>query len=192
MKKFDVGELRLDEKALNDNLGAGNVIFVGSSTDMFANEVPKEWIKRVLLNCKNYEGNTYLFQTKAPQNFWSFSTDYPRNVIFGVTLETNRDTLLAYSLAPNPKSRVSNMKEWFMERKMISIEPIIDFDLNEFVNMIKEISPEFVSIGADSKNSNLPEPSKEKIEELIKELRNFTEVKLKYNLKKLSESRCKE
>lgn len=42
-----------------------------------------------------------------------------------------------------------------------------------------------VTIGADSKGSNLPEPSKEKIEALIKELRKFTQVKLKQNLNRL-------
>ena len=44
MKIFKVGELRLDEKALKDKLGADRTIFVGSSTDMWAKEVPKRWI----------------------------------------------------------------------------------------------------------------------------------------------------
>ncbi len=185
MKGFPVGELRLDEKCLKDNLGENNFIFVGSSTDMFAKEVPKVWIEKVLTKCRNYEGNTYLFQTKAPHRFWGFS-NYPRNTIFGVTLETNRNTYPEFSLASSPKSRVSNMKEWFMKRKMITIEPIMDFDLEHFVDMIKEINPEWVNIGADSKGHNLPEPSKEKIEALIKELEKFTEVKLKDNLMRLT------
>lgn len=48
-----------------------------------------------------------------------------------------------------------------------------------------EINPKFVSIGADSKKHNLPEPSKEKIEALIRELSLFTEVKIKDNLRRL-------
>ena len=67
----------------------------------------------------------------------------------------------------------------------LSIEPIMDFDLEPFVQIIKNIKPKFVSIGADSKNHNLPEPSKEKIEVLIRELKKFTEVKIKDNLKRL-------
>ena len=42
-----------------------------------------------------------------------------------------------------------------------------------------------VNIGADSGGNNLPEPSKEKIIELIFELEKFTKVKQKKNLKRL-------
>ena len=60
------------------------------------------------------------------------------------------------------------------------------FDLKQFVGMIKEINPEYVSIGANSNPKvKLPEPSPEKLKALIKELRKFTEVKLKDNLKRL-------
>jgi hypothetical protein len=34
---------------------------------------------------------------------------------------------------------------------MITIEPIIDFDLEEFTELIKLASPLFIAIGADSK-----------------------------------------
>ncbi|KKK52692.1 hypothetical protein LCGC14_3102340 [marine sediment metagenome] len=46
---------------------------------------------------------------------------------------------------------------------MISIEPITDFNLEFFIKIIKEIKPKFVSIGADSKGHNLPEPSWDKV-----------------------------
>ena len=68
---------------------------------------------------------------------------------------------------------------------MISIEPIMDFDLDTFVCWIKNIKPSFVSIGADSKKSGLPEPTSEKIHQLIEKLSDFTEVKVKANLKRL-------
>lgn len=41
----------------------------------------------------------------------------------------------------------------------VSIEPILDFDLNVMIEWIKQLQPKFVSIGADSKRHNLPEPS---------------------------------
>ena len=69
--------------------------------------------------------------------------------------------------------------------KMVTIEPIYDFDLDDFLLMLKDTKPKWVNIGADSKGHNLPEPSKEKIEDLIKELKTFTNVKLKPNLKRL-------
>ena len=52
-------------------------------------------------------------------------------------------------------------------RKMVSIEPIMDFDSRDFLCMLQDIKPEFVSIGADSKNNSLIEPSPKKIKELI-------------------------
>ena len=69
--------------------------------------------------------------------------------------------------------------------KMVSIEPIIDFDLGDFIGWIKNISPKFVSIGADSGNNHLPEPSGDKVKALIEGLREFTEVKTKENLRRL-------
>ena len=72
-----------------------------------------------------------------------------------------------------------------LPRTMISIEPIMEFELAILVPWIKEIRPEFVSIGADSKGHNLPEPTPDKVNALIEELSKFTEVKIKDNLKRL-------
>lgn len=181
MKRFKVGELRLDDKCLKDNLGAGNNIFVGSSTDMFANEVPSDWIARVLNYCASYPKNTYLFQTKNPERFGKFS--FPDNSTFGTTIESNRDHKI--SKAPILSLRIQAMYSVPSTNIMISIEPILDFDLETMRRWVCEIMPEFVSIGADSKGSNLPEPSPEKVEALITELKKFTEVKIKDNLKRL-------
>ena len=65
---------------------------------------------------------------------------------------------------------------------MITIEPILDFDLNEFVEMLIDVNPTWINIGADSGNNNLPEPSPEKIIALINALPN---IKIKNNLKRL-------
>jgi hypothetical protein len=68
---------------------------------------------------------------------------------------------------------------------MVSIEPIMDFELFYFAEWIREIAPEFVSIGADSKGHHLPEPPAEKVRELITELEKFTKVIQKDNLKRI-------
>jgi len=60
MKRFPQGELRLDEKALKDNLGEGNFIFVGSSCDMWSNDIPSLWIKKVLEHCRKFD-NCFFF-----------------------------------------------------------------------------------------------------------------------------------
>lgn len=180
MKRFPVGELRLVEKEFKTNLGKSNFIFVGSSTDMFAQEIPKRWIEKVLDKCFLYD-NTYLFQSKNPKRFMDFF--FPPKTILGTTLETD-GYKIKISNAPPLIDRMRIMKMCSL-RKMISIEPIMDFTLATFPNWIKEIKPEFISIGADSKGHNLPEPSEEKIKALIKELSKFTEVKIKDNLKRL-------
>lgn len=61
----------------------------------------------------------------------------------------------------------------------------MDFDLYQMVGLIKQCSPVQVNIGADSGNNNLPEPSKEKVFELINELEKFTIVHKKKNLNRI-------
>lgn len=180
------GEMRLNEKALKDNLGSGRNLFVGSSCDMFAEEIPYEWIKRVLTHCIAYPDNTYLFQTKNPKKmYWFYRHSWMgNNYIYGTTMESNR-FYPEFSNAPF----VDERKRWmvlFNGRKMISIEPIMQFDLKQFVEMIKEINPDYVSIGANTnKKIKLPEPSKEEVNALVNELNKFTIVKIKTNLKRL-------
>jgi len=187
--RWDIGEMRLAEKELHTNLGKGNTIFVGSSTDMWAEDVPKEWILKVLEHCRGYPDNVYLFQSKNPKRFleiFSFYDDLlPQNTIIGTTIETNRDTS-HISKAPSPYTRFV-MMVGAPFTKMISIEPIMDFDLEEFAQWLEVINPKFVSIGADSKNHNLPEPPAWKVKKLISELEKFTEVKVKDNLNRIVE-----
>ena len=182
MKRFKVGKLRLEEKELRTKLGSGNFIFVGSSTDMWAEEVPDKWIKEVLEYTRKFPENTYLFQTKNPLRFLEFIDYFGLNYILGVTLETNRD--YKTTKAPEPTKRWADfiLAAGCGFRKMVSIEPIMDFDLEDFIYLLKTIDPEFVSIGADSKSHSLPEPSPAKVGELISELKKFTEVKIKKNL----------
>ena len=182
MKDFNVGELRLDEKALKDNLGEGRTIFVGSSTDMWAQEVPLEWILRVLNYCWKFPDNQYLFQSKNPYKFLMESSQFPAKSIFGTTMETDQE-IPEISKAPEPGLRAA----WIalLRPTMISIEPIMDFALDKFLDWLTYIKPKFVSIGADSKGHNLPEPPGGKVKELIQELEKFTEVKIKKNLSRL-------
>jgi len=181
MKVYPQSELHFAEKEMQTNLGQGNFIFVGSSTDMWADVVPDEWIDKVLKHCRdNYAYNQYLFQSKNPRRFATHI--FPDGKLLGTTIETNRD--YGISLAPMPSIRYQFMKRT-TARKMVSIEPIIDFDLVTLVDWIRQIAPDFVSIGADSKGHNLPEPLPEKVNALIEELSKFTAVKLKDNLKRL-------
>ena len=54
------GPLHLDERELKTDLGSGNFIFAGSSTDIFSENIPASWIRRVLLKCGTAP-NDYFF-----------------------------------------------------------------------------------------------------------------------------------
>jgi len=184
MKMFKVGELRLDPKTLADNLGEGNFIFVGSSTDMFGRSVPHSWISEVLAACRKASKNKYLFQSKDPVRFKEFLNEFPKGSLLGTTIESDLGDGL--SKAPPMLSRVQGLQELGDSfKKMVSIEPVFKFTLERMVEFIEYIKPSFVSIGADSTGNKLEEPSKEELEELIKELKKLTEVVLKPNLKRL-------
>ena len=170
--------VRLDEKEFRTKLGDGNFIFVGSSNDMFAAAVPTEWIQRTLDHCKKFD-NRYLFQTKNPVRLMDF--ELPPNSVVCTTIETNRFYPEIMNNSPKPIIRAEAMSG-IKHPKYVTIEPILDFDLNELIDLIRRCNPVQVNIGADSGNHGLPEPSAEKVLQLIIGLEKFTKVKRKKNL----------
>lgn len=189
MKQYPQPELHFDEKELKTDLGSGNTIFVGSSCDGWAIPIPTGWIHLKLGHCCKYPFNTYLFQSKNPGRFASSEFKLPPYFIFGTTIETNRH-YNGINQAPFPWERMMAMTYLDGYSTMVSIEPIMDFDLDVMVAWIKTIWPEFVSIGADSKGHHLPEPSPDKLKALIEALKKITEVKLKDNLKRILKDGC--
>ena len=101
--------------------------------------------------------------------------DSPKdNVILITTLETNIDQEYdKVSKAPLPSKRYEEFKNLAWERKTVTIEPIIEFDHDIFLNWIININPETVWIGYNSrpKSVQLNEPSLEKTKEFIEALR---------------------
>ncbi len=191
MKKWgEQPPLHIDEKDLETNLGEGNFIFVGHTIDLFADDVPDIWIRQVLNRTRRYN-NKYLFQSKNPKRFIDYCEDeiYPKDVLFGTTIETNRD--IVESKAPSVLQRAHALNELSAlgYSTMVTIEPIFDFDLDELLDLIVYATPEWVNIGADSKRHGLPEPSKEKVKELIRDLEKYTQIKLKGNLKRILKKR---
>lgn len=185
------GKLRLKENYLKDNLGSGKTIFVCSTTDMFADEVLKSDILRVFEHCRKFN-NTYLFQTKNTVRFNNYEIihNFPKKIILGTTIETNKGTVLAFrSDTISPWKRANFLSFFKSHEKMVTIEPIIRFDLNEMVRIIKLANPKWVNIGADSKGHNLPEPTWGEVMALVAELEKFTEIRHKSNLDRLKEKR---
>jgi hypothetical protein len=180
------GPLHLVEKELKTNLGKGKFIFVGNTTDMFADAASSKDFEAVLSRCALFPNNRFLFQSKNPYWFWMYGCLFPGNSVVCTTIETNRVYYPIMGKAPRPILRADYFA--LVDKSLtryLTIEPIMDFDLPKFVEMIKGCAPAQVNIGADSGRNGLPEPPAEKVLELIAELEKFTKVVRKPNLERL-------
>jgi hypothetical protein len=197
------GNPTLDFNGLKQISGKSKFIFLCDMTDLFADNVPFSVINEIIEKCKSKPENRYLLQTKNTKrllelawminpfwtgNYWKGESMVKHN-IFSVctTAETNRIYPKIMGTAFTPMLRLSYLQRLGLAcfDKYVTIEPILDFDLEEFVREIKFVHPIQVNIGADSGKNNLPEPKAEKIMNLIKELEQFTIVKQKSNLQRL-------
>src|SRR4030066_653391 len=117
----------------------------------------------------------WFVQSKDPKYFGQFLPYLPKNTILLTTLETNRDGFTEkISKAPPPSYRYETFKNLDYPRKIVTVEPIMDFDLDIFAEWIINIQPEAVFIGYNShpKQVHLIEPSMEKTLDLIVALKN--------------------
>ena len=163
------------------NMPKDGFVFIVDMGDLFGYWVGREWIEQIIKATYKSKA-TFLFLTKNPKRYWDFdwlkAFDAKRHIL-GATIETNRDTS-QFSSAPFTQDRYVYMRDLDFPRKMVSIEPIMDFDLDIFTSWIRGIKPEFVYIGYDNySGNNLPEPNLEKTQALIKALEGFTEVRIK-------------
>jgi len=195
--RFDVcknkyeGKYRIIEreiKNLYDKHHDAQTVFVCSQNDLFEKSVPWFIIDRITDHCEKYSRNTYVFQSKNPLKM--LYHHYPGG-IYGTTIETNRVKYLKkYSASTTSTAyhqRIEGItnKRYLDYKTFVTIEPIMDFDIEILVKDLYFIRPDFINIGADSKKNNLPEPNKEKVVDLINRLKEFTEVRLKSNLKRI-------
>lgn len=176
-----------DESELKTDLGKGNYIFVGSSCDLFAADIPYEWIKKTLNHMQKFN-NKYLIQTKNPNRVLDFidAAVISDKCTICTTIESDSYYPEIMKDSPQPMQRSIAMQELSnVINTYVTIEPIMDFHLEHMVNMIKRCRPKQVNIGADSGNNQLPEPSKEKLMQLIEALKEFTVIDQKRNLSRL-------
>lgn len=183
MKKWGkLNPVRFDNKELKTDLGENNFIFVGSSNDLFASDLPNDYIWNTINHCKKFKKNEYLFQTKNPNRMLFYQ--FPKHTTFIVTIESDIDyedckapciidRLEAFKMIPKDHHR------------MITIEPIMDFTEN-FPEILIDAKPDQINIGADSGNNKLNEPDTSKIHYLITRLKaSGIKVFLKDNLKRI-------
>jgi DNA repair photolyase len=184
----------LVEYEFSKDLNEGTRIFVGSSIDMFAENVPDEWILRVLDHCAGFNDQkagqkkiVYLFQSKNPSRFLQFLDHRVfKHAIIGTTIETNRYYPEIMVNSPKIEERANAMK--LIAEKgfytMVTAEPLLAFDKTELVEIVRQCNPRFVNIGRNSERKiSLPEPTSIQVKELIAELREITKVIIKSNAK---------
>lgn len=165
---------KLIEKELNKRFHK-KYVFAVDMGDLFGDWVPSKWILEVLDAIKKSPSSYFLFLTKNPKRYIKFLDVFPENVVLGATIESNKDYKV--SLAPPTIERYEIMKKLPFKNKIVSIEPIIDFDLETFVNWMREINPVMVHVGYDNYKCKLPEPELSKTVELMTMLEEFTRVK---------------
>ncbi len=179
------GELRIDEKQLNRKFKPGSTVFVVGQNDLFADKVPFDFIETILKHCTQKDV-TYFFQSKNTHKLYHFIDYLPQNSIVCTTLESNRQYLAYNECVPSPIIRAYPLSLIYDFQKQITIEPIMKFDLNKFVDLIKMCEHNQINIGANTyKKVQLPEPTKEEVLALISELEKFTKVVQKSNLGRL-------
>ena len=189
--------IRLREESFRNDFKTGNFIFVGSGIDVFADEIPHTWIKRILDYCgqDNIDlfgaRNRFLFQTKNPQRLLQY-IDYPvfLSSVICTTIESNRFYPSIMNNAPKVEERAKAMNEIANRgiQTYLTIEPIMAFDENELVSLIKMCKPVQVNIGANTnENICLPEPTQTDIASLIQRVENDCKVEIKRNLSRLVE-----
>jgi len=158
-------------------------IFVVAHGDLFGSWVPHNIITTILTVCNSKPKETWFFETKNPRRYIDFIGWFPENTVLSTTIETNR----RYSseirgFTPSPIERFEAIRELTRYIKFpvhVSIEPIMDFDLEVMVAWMRTLKPVKVAVGYDSLNNHLPEPPKSKTMQLIKELEKFTDVERK-------------
>lgn len=188
MKKWgeNCSPLYLDENELRTKTDCGNFIFVGSSGDMFADVVPKDYIWTTLNHCYESnsnlfeEGNKYFFQTKNPQRILEF-IDHPIFADSVVCTTIESDIWYPEHMRHSPKieDRVSAMERISALgiKTYVTAEPLMDFNLDIMLEYIRRCNPIQVNFGRNTlRKVTLPEPSREKIEELILETAKITDL----------------
>jgi len=131
---------------------------------------PESFMEEILKSIKLfYYDKTFLIQSKDPRIFHTFR--FPENVILGTTIETNYQSLTrTVSKAPDPQIRYRALRELDHPLKMVTIEPVMRFDLDTMLRWIIDINPCMVWMGYDSKDTGLIEPSVQYFRRLYWEL----------------------
>jgi len=144
-------------------------IFVCSTGDI--SFCPNNFLDDIIETISKYKNRTFLLQSKNPYCFERL-LPLPNNIILGTTIETDIVSLAgSASLAPATSERFYCLSRLDHPRKMVSVEPIMKFNLNILLSWILLIKPEFVYVGYDTVGSSFPQPTIVKAMKLVRDLK---------------------
>jgi len=185
MEKYEGGP-RLYEKVLRKRYGPDEFVFVVDMRDLFSPDVSREMILRVLEWLRESPDAWFLLLTKWPERYLEFVGEIPLNVVLGATIESNQHHP-EVSSAPSCPSRLEAMtrvRKAFPEHRLfVSVEPILTFELEGFVEALKKLRPWKVALGHDNYGYELSEPCEADTRDLRLSLQQFTDVDVK-NIRK--------
>jgi len=174
-------------------------IFLCSSGDVAF--CPTDALQQIMDFAKEHSDRTFLLQSKDPATFQRVKI--PDNVILGTTVETNRTSFLRWrqmypdknyrirkyeqiSKAPHPSERVKALEAINHKTKMLTYEPILNFDCDAMIEYAERIQPCMIWLGMDSRPTinKLPEPRYSEVKQLHWELsrRGFVVILKKIRL----------
>ena len=159
------------EKNLEKIYGDGKFVFVCDCIDIFHPYIPDWIIRRVLEWIGRCNRAMFLLLTKNPRRFFDFKDEIPVNVCLGVTVESNINYKYGSSPPQDERLKVfadlANDVQLFQYARLISVEPVMGFDLDSFYWNIRFCLPDCVVIGYDNHNSKLVEPYEKDVLKLI-------------------------
>lgn len=186
LKEKYSGKPRVYPSVLSNKYKESDFVFVCDCNDLFAHGVTDDIIIQILKHYHDCPAQLF-FQTKNPLRILEFIEYIPKEAIICTTIETNRmyHKLMGFTSLPQTRSFALRKLTDSGYLTQVTVEPIMDFDMDAMIDLIRYTGCIQVNIGADSGRNNLPEPHKDKIAGLILRLIPFTTVKQKTNLKRL-------
>jgi protein gp37 len=112
------GRINLDQKALGvpKSWRTGRMIFVNSMSDIFHEDVPKEFVQQIFAVMKETPHHTYQILTKRAERAEALSADLPwtANIWLGVSVETTEY-----------QWRIDHLRRTRAAVKFLSLEPLL-------------------------------------------------------------------
>lgn len=159
MMKYQ-GKPYVVKEELKRRFKPGDFVFVSDMLDLFGDWVLTECISDVFNVIRGFPETQFLFLTKNPKRYFYLEDALPQNCVLGCTIESNENYCLGFSPSQTDRLRwMEAMNDILVKyRRFISVEPILNFDVERFANALLNAKPWAVAVGYDNYGNKLEEP----------------------------------